>query len=166
MLDLFYIFKNEIHFRVEHFMGILERNIRAFLSFFPLKIVTPMLCSQIFDSHKHSSLQLPSYSGRFESLLELPDDDEGFWNPWPVQKQRGREQEAMTLPQGAEKKAEEKKCLFFLSHVFSLKNNFLFKSSSIFSQMFLQLSIWLVKTQMKEINMIVLIVGSLNSNKI
>lgn len=64
------------------------------------------------------------------------------------------------------RKPKKRNAYFFLSNVFSFKNNFLFKSSSIFSQMFLQLSIWLVTTQMKEINMIVLIVGSLSSNKI
>lgn len=64
------------------------------------------------------------------------------------------------------RKLKKRNAYFFLSNVFSFKNNFLFKSSSIFSQMFLQLSIWLVKTQMKEINMTVLIVGSLGSNKI
>lgn len=88
-----------------------------------------MLCLQIFDSHTHSSLQLPSYSGRFESLLELPDDNEVFWNPWPVQKQRDREQEAMTLPHGAEKKAEEKKCLFFSLMSFLSKTIFFLRAA-------------------------------------
>lgn len=68
------------------------------------------------------------HPGKFES--ELPVDDEGFWTPRPMQEQRDRKQEEVALPHGAEKKAKEKKCLFFFfTMCFPLKTIFFLRAA-------------------------------------